>query len=61
MISDVDEFAVMFPDNANVYSKGLLMAAGILIDYLYYEQSQNNNRRGHHGHGHGHGHVHLRF
>lgn len=47
--SDVDEFSIIFPDGINVYQKGMLMAAGILLDYLYYEESpanQHNNGGG---------------
>lgn len=43
-ISDVDEFAVIFPDNANVYQKALLMSAAMLLDYLFFEDKDQNRQ-----------------
>eukprot|EP00825_Cyclidium_porcatum_P016629 TRINITY_DN19584_c0_g1_i1.p1 TRINITY_DN19584_c0_g1~~TRINITY_DN19584_c0_g1_i1.p1 ORF type:complete len:396 (-),score=30.47 TRINITY_DN19584_c0_g1_i1:367-1554(-) len=44
MISDVDEFSVVFPDGASVYQKSLLISATLFMDYLFFEDNQQQSQ-----------------
>ena len=42
LITDADNFGITFPMDLDVKVKATLLAACFLIDFLYFEQSQNN-------------------
>lgn len=39
MVSNADNWAVTFPNNATVETKALLMSAGLFLDYLFFEKA----------------------
>ena len=41
MMSDADNFEVIFPQNANQENKLSLIAAALVIDYMYFEEHPN--------------------
>jgi hypothetical protein len=48
MISDADNFALQFPKDATKEDKALLLAAVIMLDFMYFEENPKNNRNHHH-------------
>ena len=44
LISDADNFSLLFPIKATLEERVLLMAATLLLDFRYFEQKSGNNR-----------------
>jgi hypothetical protein len=47
LLTDADNFELVFPTSANAEEKLLLIGAVIMIDFRYYEDNGGNQRHGH--------------
>jgi hypothetical protein len=45
MISDADNFELVFPVDATPYEKLMMIGAVLMIDYAFYESNSNDNNR----------------
>jgi len=41
--SDADNFSLVFPKKANKEIRAVLMAAVIMMDFMFFEEKPNNN------------------
>jgi len=44
MLGDADNFSVVFPKAANAEERSLIMAATIMLDYMYFEEKAGGNQ-----------------
>ena len=49
MVSDADNFDVIFPNNASVFDKLMIIGATLMIDYAFFEDEGSDNNH-HHNH-----------
>lgn len=42
-VSDADNFSLVFPKKAKKEMRAVLMAAVIMLDFMFFEESPNNN------------------
>ena len=41
-LSDADNFSLVFPEGSNAEDRALLMAAVIMLDFMYFEEGPPN-------------------
>ena len=44
MISDADNYSVVFPEHATREDKALILSGAVFIDYMYFETNGNQNK-----------------